>query len=92
MLDDRISLYARLGKGFTLLALGDADIGDVESAAATLGIPLAVLRLDASAARRRLYERALILVRPDHHVAWRGDAPPRDWRVPLRLATGHADR
>lgn len=30
-----------------------------------------------------LYERKLVLVRPDGHVAWRADAPPAD---PLALA------
>ncbi|MFD0287237.1 aromatic-ring hydroxylase C-terminal domain-containing protein [Streptomyces lutosisoli] len=27
---------------------------------------------------RALYERDLVVVRPDQHVAWRGDAPPAD--------------
>jgi hypothetical protein len=27
---------------------------------------------------RTVYERALVLVRPDGHVAWRGDAAPAD--------------
>jgi hypothetical protein len=31
----------------------------------------------------RLYERRLVLVRPDGHVAWRSDDPPAD---PLALA------
>jgi hypothetical protein len=25
---------------------------------------------------RTLYERDLVLIRPDHHVAWRGDTVP----------------
>jgi flavin-dependent monooxygenase StaC len=27
---------------------------------------------------RKLYERALVLVRPDGHVAWRADQEPAD--------------
>jgi hypothetical protein len=43
--------------------------------AAERGIPLKVVDIrDAGA--RTLYERDLVLIRPDHHVAWRGDAVP----------------
>jgi hypothetical protein len=39
-----------------------------------------LLRVEALASPdiRRLYERALVLVRPDGHVAWRADAEPED--------------
>jgi hypothetical protein len=37
-------------------------------------MPLKILTLDDPHARS-LLERDMLLVRPDHHVAWRGDAP-----------------
>jgi hypothetical protein len=40
-------------------------------------VPLEVLRVDNEEARS-LYARRLAIIRPDHHVAWRGDAPPQD--------------
>jgi 2-polyprenyl-6-methoxyphenol hydroxylase-like FAD-dependent oxidoreductase len=37
---------------------------------------------------RAAWERELVLVRPDQHVAWRGDAAPADWDAVLDLVTG----
>ena len=31
----------------------------------------------------------LLLIRPDMHVAWRGNAPPEDPRALAAMATGH---
>jgi hypothetical protein len=36
-----------------------------------------------------VYGRDLILVRPDLHVVWRGNAPPDDPRRLAAIATGH---
>ncbi len=71
------------GKGFALLAFGGAagDAGALSDAARQRGVPLAVTAID-DAAIAKLYERRLVLVRPDGMVAWRGDQPPAD---PLAL-------
>ena len=63
------------GRGFMLLRLGaDApDAGALRAAAAAAGVPLHVVELDAPDIAA-LYERRLVLVRPDGHVAWRADA------------------
>jgi 2-polyprenyl-6-methoxyphenol hydroxylase-like FAD-dependent oxidoreductase len=77
VLPDGSLLFDRLGPWFTLLLTGpdaeDAHAGGFVDAARALGVPLTVLRLDAPALAR-LYEAPAVLVRPDHHVAWRGDA------------------
>jgi hypothetical protein len=36
----------------------------------------------------RLYEKALVLVRPDGHVAWRSDGAPDDAAEILRWVSG----
>lgn len=67
------------GRGFVLLRFGanppSADALQAEAGKA--GLPLDVVDLQNEAAAR-LYERRLVLVRPDGQVAWRGDALPGD--------------
>ena len=76
-LGDGRSLYDALGPGYTLIRLDPTvDVSGMVEAAAQRGVPLAVLDVDAPDART-LYARKLVLVRPDQHVAWRGDDDPR---------------
>jgi hypothetical protein len=69
-----------LGHGFTLLRVGDEAPGadGFAAAAKKLGVPFAEVTLPRSPAIDS-YESDLLLVRPDHHIAWRGshfDCPP----------------
>ena len=76
-LGDGRSLYDALGPDYTLIRHRSDRPRRVASsnAAAKRGVPLAVLDVDAPDARA-LYARKLVLVRPDQHVAWRGDEEP----------------
>ena len=76
-LADGSALYDRLGAGFTLLRFADVNVARLVEAAAGRGLPVTVLDVRDSAVAR-LYERALVLVRPDQHVAWRGMQEPDD--------------
>jgi 2-polyprenyl-6-methoxyphenol hydroxylase-like FAD-dependent oxidoreductase len=63
------------GKGFTLVTFSTARQQSIEAIRNEFdqrGIPLEVVRLRSDEAAR-LYEQPLVLVRPDGHVAWRGD-------------------
>ncbi len=65
------------GRGFVLLRFGGADPSGIAAAAKSRGVPLEVVPIDDPAVAT-LYERKLVLVRPDGHVAWRADAAPDD--------------
>lgn len=67
------------GKGYVLLRFLGAppDVSGLVEAAALRGAPLKVVDLTHAAAAEA-YEKRLVLVRPDGHVAWRGDAQPDD--------------
>jgi 2-polyprenyl-6-methoxyphenol hydroxylase-like FAD-dependent oxidoreductase len=80
------ALMDRLGPEFTLLVIGDADDQDFRRAAVSLGIPLAIVHL-ADEPALELLERKLLLIRPDQHVAWRGDTASGA-KVILLRATG----
>lgn len=90
-LPDGRSTIDLFGHGFVLLDFGAAP-GDVASFVAAAGpIPLRVEAI-ADPAIAALYERKLVLVRPDGHVAWRGDTPDRDPGDILAIVTGnHGD-
>ncbi len=65
------------GKDFTLLRFGDATGDALIEAGGKAGLPLTVVDI-ADPEIARLYERLLVLVRPDGHVAWRGDSIAAD--------------
>jgi hypothetical protein len=52
-------------------------VNAIVRAAEARGVPLRVEDVDSEAAAE-LYQRRLVLVRPDGHVAWRADAVPDD--------------
>jgi 2-polyprenyl-6-methoxyphenol hydroxylase-like FAD-dependent oxidoreductase len=81
-LRDGRSLYDALGEGYGLIRFDETVAVDgLITAAKKRGMPLTVLDLDEAEASA-LYAKKLALVRPDRHVAWRGDAEPDD---PLAL-------
>jgi hypothetical protein len=79
-----------IGDAYTLLRLGrtEVDAFALERAMCSLGAPFATLTIDDEAARD-VYGYDLILLRPDMHVAWRGNAPPADPAHVATLVTGH---
>lgn len=77
-LGDGRSLFDELSPGFSLLCLSErADPGPLVAAATSKGVPLKLVNLAGKGLRDR-YEADLVLVRPDQHVAWRGDTAPGD--------------
>ena len=91
-LDDGTAMQDRIGygHGYTLLRLGGtrASSEALERAFASLGAPLQVLDVP-DAAPRDIYGYDLLLLRPDMHVAWRGNGMHPDPEQLAAMATGH---
>jgi 2-polyprenyl-6-methoxyphenol hydroxylase-like FAD-dependent oxidoreductase len=80
------------GHGYALLRFDGRsrdDIGALGRGFAGYGAPYAVLDF-ADERARDIYGYDLILVRPDLHVAWRGNALPDDPQQLAAIATGHS--
>lgn len=87
-IDDDTSLYDALGNGYTLVSFDAAIAPDAfVEAARRRGFPLDVLNCKVPDHSEWLQTK-LILVRPDRHVAWRGDALPDDLDVLLDRLSG----
>jgi 2-polyprenyl-6-methoxyphenol hydroxylase-like FAD-dependent oxidoreductase len=90
-LGDGRSTIDAFGSCFTLLRLGDdaPEPDAIEQAFGARQVPLATMSI-ADPAISALYERRLVLVRPDGHVAWRSDALPKDPRALVDRVRGSA--
>jgi hypothetical protein len=89
-LDDGRSLHDEVGPDYTLLRFDRCvAVGPLLEAARSRGMPLALLDV-ASSEARSLYKEALVLSRPDQHVAWRGNAVPDDPLALIDLVRGAA--
>jgi len=77
-LRDGRSLYDAFGPYFTLLRFDPSvDVSSLMSAAVDAGLPLKLLDIEADEIPEA-YRHSLVLNRPDHHVAWRGNQAPAD--------------
>ena len=85
-----LAMQDLMGEAYTLLRLGhtQVDLSGVEAAMRAVGAPLQVLTIPDEVARE-VYGCDLLLVRPDLHIVWRGQAAPSDPQQLAALVTGH---
>lgn len=86
-LADGTAVYDRLGAWYTLLVLNGMDATEFQRAASQAGVPVQVLSI-ADDTASRIYGSPLLLVRPDQHVAWRGNTLPADCAALLSRVAG----
>jgi 2-polyprenyl-6-methoxyphenol hydroxylase-like FAD-dependent oxidoreductase len=89
-LNDGAAMQDRIPNGYCILKLGgtEADARGLEHAIRARGAPVTVLEVPDRIARE-IYGHDLILLRPDLHVVWRGNAAPDDVARVAAIATGH---
>ena len=82
------SIYDELGPGFTLARRDpDVDVGEFTTAAGIRNVPLKLLDIPSNCEGGLQCEK-LILVRPDQHIAWRGNKAPIDALALIDLVRG----
>ena len=76
-LGDERSSYDLLGEGFTLFDFGaPEEAAALQRAAEFRNVPLKIVAV--APPDELIYAHKLVMVRPDHHIAWHGDAVPSD--------------
>jgi 2-polyprenyl-6-methoxyphenol hydroxylase-like FAD-dependent oxidoreductase len=87
-LSDGRSPYDALGDGYGLIRFDPGvSVDGLIAEAKQRGVPLTVLDV-ADAGAAATYQKKLVLVRPDRHVAWRGDSQPADARELIERLRG----
>ena len=83
------SMHDLFGDGFALIRFGspETNIDALRAAASSRAMPLEVVDIDHVEAAT-IYEKPLVLVRPDGHIAWRGDILPDDPQALVDLVRG----
>jgi hypothetical protein len=89
-LKDGRAMQDALGRDYTLIDLtGSLDTWPLLAEFRRLGVPLSVLSSDEPHVRD-VYGCSLLLVRPDLHIFWSGEALPADLAALSLAATGRA--
>jgi hypothetical protein len=88
-LEDGRSSLDLFGKGFILMNLSGTitSTNTITQAAHSVGLPLQMITIDNPQVHDT-YERNFVLVRPDGHVAWRGDELPASAAVIIDRVRG----
>ncbi|MCW6536752.1 FAD-dependent oxidoreductase [Sphingomonas lycopersici] len=76
-LEDGTAIFDLFGPWFTLLRFTDASAEPLLDAARLRNVPVELLDVRDEQVHA-IYERDFILIRPDQHVAWRGNVMPDD--------------
>lgn len=73
-LSDGTPIFDHFGKNWTLLSFASSSCGEylLMDAAQRMSIPVTYVNLAREKLAQQLYEKPLVLIRPDEHVAWRG--------------------
>jgi 2-polyprenyl-6-methoxyphenol hydroxylase-like FAD-dependent oxidoreductase len=89
-LADGTPLFDLFGSGYTLLnfASKTMELGSFSAEADSLNLPFDVVSIDDEYARS-IYGFNLVLLRPDQHVAWRGQNVPENINKIMKIVSGN---
>lgn len=70
------AIFDLFGDNWALLVFTEEEVGQklIMAAARRLSVPVKQVNLPQEQSAKKLYERKLVLVRPDQHVSWRDDS------------------